>query len=110
MELAQRVESNSSSNVSQLMCRDVSPSEFIHLATVQTVHVDNSNEICSALLNHPIRMHCCFCVKLLLSRYFSYLRGPFEKLVDWRQCAAVVQREAVTVMPSCWWWGDVVVA
>jgi hypothetical protein len=24
-------------------------------------------------------------------------RGPFEKLVDWRQCAAVMQREAVTV-------------
>jgi hypothetical protein len=22
------------------------------------------------------------------------LRGPFEKLVDWRQCAAVMQREA----------------
>jgi hypothetical protein len=25
-------------------------------------------------------------------------RGPFEKFVDWRQCAAVMQREAVTVM------------
>jgi hypothetical protein len=24
------------------------------------------------------------------------LRGPFEKLVDWRHCAAVMQREAVT--------------
>jgi len=22
------------------------------------------------------------------------LRGPFEKFVDWRQCAAVMQREA----------------
>jgi len=30
-----------------------------------------------------------------------HLRGPFEKFVDWRQCAAVMQKEAVTVMPSC---------
>jgi hypothetical protein len=29
------------------------------------------------------------------------IRGPFERFVDWRQCAAVMQREAVTVMPSC---------
>jgi hypothetical protein len=28
------------------------------------------------------------------------LRGPFATFVDWRQCAAVMQREAVTVMPS----------
>jgi hypothetical protein len=38
------------------------------------------------------------------------LRWPFEKLVDWRQCAAVMQREAVTVMPSCSGGGDIVVA
>jgi hypothetical protein len=24
------------------------------------------------------------------------VRGPFEKFVDWRQCAAVMHREAVT--------------
>jgi hypothetical protein len=24
------------------------------------------------------------------------IAGPFEKFVDWRQCAAVMQREAVT--------------
>jgi hypothetical protein len=29
------------------------------------------------------------------------VRGPFEKFVDWSQCAAVMQSEAVTVMPSC---------
>jgi hypothetical protein len=29
------------------------------------------------------------------------VQGPFEKLVDWQQCTAVMQREAVTVMPSC---------
>jgi hypothetical protein len=29
------------------------------------------------------------------------IRRPFEKFVDWRQCAAVMQRETVTVMPSC---------
>jgi hypothetical protein len=38
------------------------------------------------------------------------LRGPFEKFVDLRQCAAVLQREAVTVMPSCSGVGNVVVA
>jgi hypothetical protein len=27
-------------------------------------------------------------------------RGPFEKFVDWRQCAAVMQGEAVTLMPN----------
>jgi hypothetical protein len=31
----------------------------------------------------------------------SKLRGSFEKFVDWRQCPAVMQRKAVTVMPSC---------
>jgi hypothetical protein len=25
---------------------------------------------------------------------YSYIRGPFEKFVDWRQCAAVMQSEA----------------
>jgi hypothetical protein len=38
------------------------------------------------------------------------LRGPFEKFVEWRQCAAVMQREAVTVMQSCCGRGNVVVA
>jgi hypothetical protein len=38
------------------------------------------------------------------------VRGPFEKFMDWRQCAAVMQREAVTVMPSCIGGGKVVVA
>jgi hypothetical protein len=28
--------------------------------------------------------------------YLKILRGPFEKFVDWWQCAAVMQREAVT--------------
>jgi hypothetical protein len=36
------------------------------------------------------------------------LRGPFEKFVDWRQCAAVMQREAVTTMPGCSGGGNVV--
>jgi hypothetical protein len=26
------------------------------------------------------------------------IQGPFEKFVDWRQCADVMQREAVTVI------------
>jgi hypothetical protein len=37
-------------------------------------------------------------------------RGPFEKFVDCRQCAAVMKREAVTVMPSSSGGGNVVVA
>jgi hypothetical protein len=37
------------------------------------------------------------------------LRGPFEKYVDWQR-AALMQREAVTVMPSCSGGGTVVVA
>jgi hypothetical protein len=35
------------------------------------------------------------------------IRGPFEKFVDWRQCATVMQREAV---PNCSGGGNVVVA
>jgi hypothetical protein len=38
------------------------------------------------------------------------LEGPFEKFMDWRQCAAVMKREAVNVMPSCSGGGNVVVA
>jgi hypothetical protein len=38
------------------------------------------------------------------------LRGKFERFVDWRQCAAVMQREAVTVMPGCSGGGNVVMA
>jgi hypothetical protein len=38
------------------------------------------------------------------------VRGPFKKFLDWRQCAAVMQREAVTVMPSCSGGGNGVVA
>jgi hypothetical protein len=38
------------------------------------------------------------------------IREPFEKFVEWRQCAAVMQRGAVTIMPSCIGGGNVVVA
>jgi hypothetical protein len=38
------------------------------------------------------------------------IRGPFEKFVDWQQCAAVMQREAVNIMPSFSGAGNVVVA
>jgi hypothetical protein len=37
------------------------------------------------------------------------LRRPFVKFVDWQHCAAVMQREAVIVMPSCSGGGYVVV-
>jgi len=35
---------------------------------------------------------------------------PFHKFVEWRQSAALVQREAFTVVPSCSGGGNVVVA
>jgi hypothetical protein len=38
------------------------------------------------------------------------VRGSFEKFVDWWQCAAVMHKEAVSVMPSCSGGGNVVVA
>jgi len=38
------------------------------------------------------------------------IRGSSEKFVDWRQCAAVMQRDAMTVMPSCNGGGNAVVA
>jgi hypothetical protein len=50
-------------------------------------------------------------IDFLLKNLFLYkkLRGPFEKFVDWRQCASVMQMEAVTVMLSCSGGGNVVV-
>jgi hypothetical protein len=50
-------------------------------------------------------MHVCRYVYIR-----SKVGGPFAKFVDWRQCAAVMQREAVTVMPSCSGEGTAVVA
>jgi hypothetical protein len=47
---------------------------------------------------------------LEMYHHVQMIRGPFEKFVDWRQFAAVTQREAVTVMPSCSGMGNVVVA
>jgi hypothetical protein len=38
------------------------------------------------------------------------IRGPFEKFVDRRQCAAVMQREAVIFIQSCSGGVNVVVA
>jgi hypothetical protein len=45
-----------------------------------------------------------------ISRTGADVRGPFQKFVDWRQCAAVMQGEAVTVMPSCIGGDNIVVA
>jgi hypothetical protein len=47
---------------------------------------------------------------IVIPHLICNIRGPFERFVDWRQCAAVMQREAVTVMPSCRDEGNVVVA
>jgi len=40
----------------------------------------------------------------------THTRGPFERFVDWRQCAVVMQTDVVTVMTSCSGGGNVVVA
>jgi hypothetical protein len=40
----------------------------------------------------------------------QYIGESFEKFVDWRQFTAVMQKETVTVMPSCNGGGNVVVA
>jgi hypothetical protein len=39
-----------------------------------------------------------------------YIRGPCAKFVDWRQCAAVMQRKMVTLMPSYSGGDNIVVA
>jgi hypothetical protein len=38
--------------------------------------------------------------RILVTRH-KQIRRPFEKFVYWQQCAAVMQREAVTVLPCC---------
>jgi hypothetical protein len=43
---------------------------------------------------------------MLLVKYV--IQGPLAKFVDWQQCAAAMQREAVTVMPSCSGGGNIV--
>jgi hypothetical protein len=47
---------------------------------------------------------------MLYDMYIFSIRGPFEKFIDWRECAAVMEREAVVVMPCCSGGGNVVVA
>jgi hypothetical protein len=50
---------------------------------------------------------------LLFSLFYkrhTRTKGTFEKFVDWQQCAAVMYKGAVTVMPSCSGGGNVVVA
>jgi hypothetical protein len=48
-------------------------------------------------------------MKYLHKNFHLNTRSPFENFVDWRQCAAVMLREAVTVMASSGG-GNVVVA
>jgi hypothetical protein len=50
------------------------------------------------------------CEHLIAESTLSFVRVPFEKFVDWWQCAAVMQREAVTVNASCSGESNVVVA
>jgi hypothetical protein len=53
---------------------------------------------------------CKFCYLTNTSQLVCVCTGSFGEFVDWRQCTAVMQREAVTVMPSCSGGGNVVVA
>jgi hypothetical protein len=55
-----------------------------------------------------IIIQCTYSIKNLI--LLAKIREPFEKFVDQRQCAVVMQSEAVTVMPSCSSGGNVVVA
>jgi hypothetical protein len=55
---------------------------------------------CGRKISGAIGQHVIYC----------HTRGPFEKFVDWRQFAAFMQREAVTLMPNCSGGGSVVVA
>jgi hypothetical protein len=48
-------------------------------------------------------------VFLTPTKNVGQVRGPFDKFVDWRQCAAVMQREALTLIPSFSGGGNVVV-
>jgi hypothetical protein len=54
--------------------------------------------------------NCANRILVMMCNLKILIRGPFEKFVDWRQCAAVMQREAVTVMPSCSGGGNAEVA
>jgi hypothetical protein len=45
-------------------------------------------------LNKTTLLNRIFIVKQTQAIIYIYIGGPFEKFVDWRQCAAVVQREA----------------
>jgi hypothetical protein len=48
--------------------------------------------------------------KRIIFMMAEQLRGPFDEFVKWRQCAAVMQLEVVTVMPILTGEGNGVVA
>jgi hypothetical protein len=63
-----------------------------------------SSYLCRGIALCP-RLYILCCFVLVFQRTvlgnLRNVQGPFEKMVDWRQFAAVMQRKAVTVMPSC---------
>jgi hypothetical protein len=67
--------------------------------SMETDHAKHAHITCLSSCNVQ---HCC--------SHSDIIRGPFEKFMDWRQCAAVMKREVVTVMPSCSGEGIIVVA
>jgi fumarate reductase subunit C len=68
------------------------------------IYFMSSAHICAAVLRHYVIFlgYKIFCI--------TEMPMQFQKFADWRQSAAVVQREAVTVMPSCGGGDNVVVA
>jgi hypothetical protein len=64
------------------------------------------------------KLSLCLCNHYIISYHIisyhiiSYIIscGPFEKFVDWWRCAAVMQREAVTIIPRISGGGNVVMS
>jgi hypothetical protein len=48
-------------------------------------------------------LNCVIKLTVVIIEGYHYFqrRGPFDKVVNWRHCASVMQRKAVTVIPSC---------
>jgi hypothetical protein len=71
--------------------------------TVQTEKCLYVLHVCRKVTGRSMKLllRCKSKIALVPKHHTSVLRGPLEKFVDWRQCAAVMQREEVTVMPRC---------
>jgi hypothetical protein len=85
----------------------VFPHEYIYVTEGRVYTIEILNQI---LWNSMKRDERHALLKWFLVTEALDIQGPFEKFVDWRQYAAVLQREAVTFMTSCSGESNVVVA